>query len=83
MLTDLRLFRDGEDVTIGEARNPVTRTWVTLSPRVPVAEMDEFKKRFAAFCVAGWNLGHLDPQWIDAPFGWLEHHHLPSSEDPQ
>lgn len=71
-------WRDAEYDATGplralKVRNPITRTWVTLTPPPVVDEPgapEALAASFGAYCEAGWSLGHLDPHEIAAPFGW-------------
>jgi len=72
VITDVR-YLDEPGYPVAALRNPVTRTWVSLSPPFAwqdLAEREGLLTRFAAWCMAGWNLARLDPQEIDARFGW-------------
>ena len=71
-VADVRMLTDAGH-PIAKLRNPLTATWVTLTPPFEyetMAETEGLLTRFAAFCVAGWNLARLDPQEIDGRFGW-------------
>lgn len=71
-VTETRMLAD-EGHPIAALRNPLTATWVKLVPPFDyenLAEREGLLTRFTAFCLAGWELAHLDPQEIDGRFGW-------------
>jgi len=57
----------GDDGTIRELANPVTRTAVRLEPPFTPQSADHevgFLSLFSAYCAAAWNVGRIDPDVV-------------------
>lgn len=62
--------------------NPCTATMVHLTPPYQISpdasqeaarrELDDLIRRFEAYCLAAWELGHLDPAEVTTVAGWAD-----------